>query len=130
MNFIVFNIILSFVLSSSNCVNTLAVKKWMDYKSKYYKNYKNKSGIDAYRLDIWKTKYEIIKEHNKKFEKDYETYTLGDNYFMDYVDFLKFYPFLINTNSYLLRRMNTKLKKKDLVLIQIYDFLINIKNSS
>jgi hypothetical protein len=38
-------------------------------KSKYYKNYKNKSGIDAYRLDIWKTKYEIIKEHNKKFEK-------------------------------------------------------------
>jgi hypothetical protein len=35
---------------------------------------------------------------------------------MDYVDFLKFFPFLINTNSYLLRRMNTKLKKKDLVL--------------
>jgi hypothetical protein len=67
MNFIVFNIILSFVLSSSNCVNTLAVKKWMDYKSKYYKNYKNKSGIDAYRLDIWKTK--LLKNIIKNLKK-------------------------------------------------------------
>jgi hypothetical protein len=99
MNFILFIIIFSFVLSSSNCVKTLVNNKWMDYKLKYYKNYKNKSGIDAYRLDIWKIKYEIIKEHNEKFEKGFETYTLGDNYFMDYVNFLNFYLFLFNTNS-------------------------------
>ncbi len=126
MNFLLFSIIFSFVLLSSKCVKTVVDYKWMDYKSKYYKNYKNKSGTDAYRLHIWKTKNEIIKEHNRKFEKGFETYTLGDNYFMDYVDFLNFYLFFFNTNSNLLRRMKTKLKKKDLGLIQIYDFLINI----
>ena len=85
MNLILFNIILSSLLLSSNCGNIID-KKWLNFKLKYSKPYKNSSG-DAYRWDIWKSKNQLIVEQNKKFEKGLETYTLGDNYFMDYVGF-------------------------------------------
>ena len=68
-------------------INNKDDEKWKYFKSKYSKGYRNNSVNDLKRKKIWKSKNALIEEHNKKFLKGLVTFTLGDNYFMDYVLF-------------------------------------------
>ena len=87
LTFLLQNLILAIVLSKtcSASKNKNETDLWNSYKIKNAKIYKTKED-EMRKKKNWSEKKKLIDEHNLRASMGFETYTLKENSFIDYVN--------------------------------------------